>query len=963
MQASYSDRVLVAPPGFQPNSTFFGFQRELKRLDMALHDQSRRSMGTCSVLVWGPPGSGKTHLVRQYLWTHRDSYPEGIFWIDGRSQESRLKSFWDIVETVSLVEKAGLTEEPSYGQAEFVETVRKWLESKEGWLMVFDGVSFDTEDHLFEAMRFLPNRTGNNIVYTSVDRNLAKRVRLFSPEAIEVQPLSEEDACRLLYDRLNIQHPSSKQEAKAKELVNYFQCLPLAIHATAHRINARGQALEKFNVESTTTDQRLAEPFNGIIQDLTALQHFEAINLINILAFFDHHIPVGIIQLGRRALSEFNIEIRSMDRPGSLNRNLDETIATLIRHGLCERALQRFPLARRGQARGNDATHSKGDLLAEPEASTQEDSSFESSSTTSSSYTIDVLRVHSVVQGFCRDDLRDRQEFELWLIVAVKLFCLSYQMADAKMKGATGEALTRDYREFETHAARLRHCFPHKAKHNREPFRQVRRELDETITKITAQIDHGSPVQSFKSEREGQQISVFDISGSSSSGGPTTPSSTPSRTLTWGPIGETMEESPIDIDMIARHGTDLQRLIVPNRLQPEAGGYGSELDVPSGTFESSTVSPVTSEDIEHSIHIEPANSRSADLQAPHSFLRHLIQGRHARAKDLGDWHPMPTQPAVTPVAALAESAMRPRAISFGQSSTSAGSEAEAALAAVHRVSPPASRGGGPRSLSRPRRSSENQSPAWRYATSRRGSNSSIPEQVTDFGRGRQASHSTSPLANTYDPESYSSRLSADQLPTLPPGSSTRSRVSDLGIVGMLPLPIEENITITSPRQPPPDAVATSRDIVPPMSSFDPSSLGALPSGYTSTPMSRDVSQESQMSQNSEPARYTSAFATSPELRESIREMQRKRMLNSWSVGMGQSDSVLQQQTSASATTRPPYPVGDAEIMPSEAATQSRRNSLGKVHVIGSAEVVEGHLPGESTRSSAGKAPLKENVPP
>lgn len=114
-----------------------------------------------------------------------------------------------------------------------------------------------------------------------------------------------------------------------------------------------------------------------------------------------------------------------------------------------------------------------------------------------------------------------------------------------------------------------------------------------------------------------------------------------------------------------------------------------------------------------------------------------------------------------------------------------------------------------------------------------------------------------------------------------------------------------------------------------------------------------------MSQNSEPARYQSAFATSPELRESIREMQRKRLLSSWSAGMGQPEPA---QTPAPVTADPPYPVGDADIMPSEAATRSRRTSLGKSYDVGSAEVVRGHVPGESRRSSAGKPPLKENVP-
>ena len=66
--------------------------------------------------------------------------------------------------------------------------------------------------------------------------------------------------------------------------------------------------------------------------------------------------------------------------------------------------------------------------------------------------------------------------------------------------------------------------------------------------------------------------------------------------------------------------------------------------------------------------------------------------------------------------------------------------------------------------------------------------------------------------------------------------------------------------------------------------------------------------------------------------------------------------------SSAVRAGPPYPVGDADIMPSEAGTQSRKSSSGKVFDDGSAGVVEGQAPGQSRRSSAGKAPLKENVP-
>lgn len=85
--------LFVAPPGFHPNATFFGMEKELEVLHNRLFKAKARPEKTMAVLISGVPGSGKTHLARQYVFTQRDCYPGGVFWIDAKSRESTYKCF------------------------------------------------------------------------------------------------------------------------------------------------------------------------------------------------------------------------------------------------------------------------------------------------------------------------------------------------------------------------------------------------------------------------------------------------------------------------------------------------------------------------------------------------------------------------------------------------------------------------------------------------------------------------------------------------------------------------------------------------------------------------------------------------------------------------------------------------------------------------------------------------------
>jgi hypothetical protein len=840
---------------------FYGFQIELDQIHQRLSNQKKRAMGSCAVVLWGPPGSGKTHLAREYLWRHRNDFPSGIFWIDCKSEESIYKSFWEIAQAAALLGAADRSERGRDwdGATTFVEAVRKWFESKEGWLIVFDGVTFDSENEVLAFMKFIPDSKGNSIIFTSVDRTLAKRQRLLYPAAVKVSPLSVDDARRLLYKGLDIKNPTSAQEAKATELVKYYECLPLAIHAAGHVLTAKGKALEKFHVRSYPTSKRLAEPYAEIMQDLRENFHHEAISLINILGFFGHSVPVAMLQLGRRALKGFNVEIRSIDREGSTRRDLETTIATLIKYGMVERTLRCYNVERTDSLQSQPSLITTGGdsspeltqgSIREDAIAKRPESSLESSSTRSTTYSIDILQVHTVVQGSCRDELRlkDKEMYWWWLIVAVELFRLSYFSADERIRAPGGQGLVRDYREYETHAVTLYSHFP-KDKHAASiNVQKARHELRKVIRAIKREIENRSPLQSFRSARQEVQISIFEHTSSTSSDGPDTPMSTPSRSSTWALEDvQSKSESPTQIE-------NGYRQIISGAA--ESGDVSSEEDhgYLSG-FDDSLVSSILTER-RRSIpelltassaedparpHDGPSSRRSSFLQA--IFKGHAVKPKH---KDLGDWRPVPAPPSLTHTDVKTTASSRASS-SDDHRPISASSQAEAALAAVHRFSPPASRGGQIKSPNQP-------------TTAEPQDKENLKQP---FGM-KSPSLTLSPLASEFDPNqtlyprkstpstSHHSRSLTTSPPLLqiPPVKKT-----NLSNQSVPTLPIEENISFTR-RIPPfnmPRALPLSQNFNMTQSDVLPMPPPYLPTGYASQPMSRDGSRESSHSLATAPA--------------------------------------------------------------------------------------------------------------
>ncbi|KAJ9205722.1 hypothetical protein DTO207G8_3272 [Paecilomyces variotii] len=530
--------LFVVPPGFHPNAFFVGMEKELKELHSRLFKAKKRAERVTAVLICGGPGSGKSQLAREYIYTHRQEYPGGVFWIDAKSLQSTSNCFWDIAQAAALVDDHEFGNPDLRNADRYVEIVRNWFQSREEWLLVFDGLTFDKDEDINDFKQFLPFNKNSSIIYTSINRTLRKKQRLFEPYCLMVQPLKVEEACKLLFKDLGIKLPTIKQRQKAKELAEYYQCLPLAIHAIGHRLNASSKPIETYQINSHLTDEKLAEPYLIIMNDLWVNKHYEALNLINLLSFLGHHVPVGLLTLGKSELDAFNVQIMTSIHAGEPG-DLDNTFAVLIRYGLIERGPDHYNLKRKSPTFGGAGEDLPDVKAVAPDLSeSQTDGSLETMVSSVYRSAIDVIKIHSVVQRFCRDELilmddeqrqlpnsqrrspdrgmQDAGFHDSWLVVATRVFCKSYENASMKMRDSKDSGLVKDYREYETHAGTLAEHFSKKKLSVSPPIvREARELLKQVVKSIKKDIQRISPSSSQESFRH--QKSIFDRSSSSSS--------------------------------------------------------------------------------------------------------------------------------------------------------------------------------------------------------------------------------------------------------------------------------------------------------------------------------------------------------------------------------------------------------------------------------------------------------------
>lgn len=293
-----NEPYFIKPVSFRPNSLFVGRENELAQLHKLLFDKKRRHDGTSAVLVQSMPGGGKTHLVRQYVYDHKPDFPGGIFWVRAKAIPELAAGYWDIAKKAALRDS---TENLSKNDPEqFIRLVRKWLNHRQDWLLVFDGIHFDDPEAL---QQYIPDSPNTSIIYTSTQKAVSNDYQFMSPQVIKLPLLSAREAQTLLLLELDKKDPTKDDLLHSMELVQAMGFLPVVICAVAQRLKATDEPLAKFARHYAAEPKlRGLGAYTAVVEQLKMLGAIEALNLLRILCFFSQHVPVEMIVLGKLSI-------------------------------------------------------------------------------------------------------------------------------------------------------------------------------------------------------------------------------------------------------------------------------------------------------------------------------------------------------------------------------------------------------------------------------------------------------------------------------------------------------------------------------------------------------------------------------------------------------------------------------------------------------------------------------------
>ncbi|KAL8766672.1 MAG: hypothetical protein Q9209_006602 [Squamulea sp. 1 TL-2023] len=654
-----SEPYFIVPPGFRPNTFFVGMEKELLELDRRLFDK-RRHDGTACVLLHGQPGGGKSHLARQYMNKNRKKFPGGVFWIVSHFKEERDQAYEAIFQKVVARESPDASTKLNESGSSFVDSVKAWFETRQEWLLVFDGLTVDTDADLTELARFVPDSRNSSLIFVSRQSNLASKQRLLRPYAVRVPVLKLDDARKLLLKELHIKKPSPEEIQSANKLVKQIDCLPLAINAVSHRINEFREPLTRYSMKSFSANPKLEGTYNQILDDLQRQGHMEAWSLINILAFFGQHVPVEMLHLGAPGLQD--VQIRS--REGDGKPELNFTFGTLMRHALLERN------------EPDSETSSSRDSLVEPEP-------------------IDMLKIHSVVQSFCRDSLNARNMLPEWLQHASQLLERSFHAADFKIKQKDQRARVSDYRYY--HVSFLSLITPRLFEHatqyetKRQSLAPVRAVLEPLLETIEMEIRSLEPGSSQESVVKMCQVSIFDRTTSSSDSVPSIPPVSKAHTP--------HRPSPLLLAQETLWGTDIRKpsLESPASIRSARGPRIAGNSPYQGSYddfgyESDRETPrIAAQAMRKNISERTERPQSATREEPHQGEGWQVVSSNRRyrkpriGRDLGSFRPTPAR------ATRAEVDRRSATGTIARSTERAidreSSEARKALSEVHSRSP------------------------------------------------------------------------------------------------------------------------------------------------------------------------------------------------------------------------------------------------------------------------------------
>jgi tetratricopeptide (TPR) repeat protein len=194
------------------NPFFTGREPVLAQLQEALVDRGRAALS-------GLGGVGKTQTAVEYAHQHLDEYVYTL-WATADSHEALVSSY------VTLAGLLKLSEANPQDQTAAVETVKRWLGSNEGWLLILDNA-----DDIVMAREFIPLGKKGDVILTTRAQAAGATAR-----RVEIQEMGTDEGSLFLLRRSRciaedapLAAATPVDQGEAKEIALQLGGLPLAL--------------------------------------------------------------------------------------------------------------------------------------------------------------------------------------------------------------------------------------------------------------------------------------------------------------------------------------------------------------------------------------------------------------------------------------------------------------------------------------------------------------------------------------------------------------------------------------------------------------------------------------------------------------------------------------------------------------------------------------------------------------
>jgi tetratricopeptide (TPR) repeat protein/DNA-directed RNA polymerase specialized sigma24 family protein len=232
--ASRTNLPVIWNVPYSRNPFFVGRDEILASLHHQL--QAQTSMFSQPQAVCGLGGIGKTQIVVEYAYRYHQDY-QAILWTSAERAESLVSSF------VALAGLLHLPEQEAKGHETIVQSVKRWLETHHGWLLVLDNA-----DDQAMLSTFLPPSLNGHVLLTTratMTSQLARR--------LEIETLVPEQGALFLLRRAGLlpqdallERVSQEERKLARQISLELGGLPLALDQAGAYLKKTGTSLNAY---------------------------------------------------------------------------------------------------------------------------------------------------------------------------------------------------------------------------------------------------------------------------------------------------------------------------------------------------------------------------------------------------------------------------------------------------------------------------------------------------------------------------------------------------------------------------------------------------------------------------------------------------------------------------------------------------------------------------------------------